>query len=417
MGKALHVFSNSLTGVPTTNKSSPFGFSLATTDAASQASWLAGAFTRLGRNNRGGSGTNVVQLRVGGSDVNNVTSASGTGWLEDTTHTDNVSTGDLVNINYTDDGTNPTYSVIKILFEATGDHCWIAGQGNGTRNYDVASSTRYVAFFGPGLNDGYATETDTQLKNRGGETLRRFQVGVTSNARTNQSDFRIRINAANGNGIVSFAAGATGLVVDTSNTDTLADGDLYNASVTLGTGVEDLFVTVAAVAVTNASASKNDIVIFASARAASATPEYFPLGGTSSAYDATEANVTLQPGYAATASKLRAYVTANTYTGDATLTLRSSGSDLISLVISAGATGWIENESDTGAFVADDDLCYEIVDGTANSITLARVMLTITASAAAVISPGLHGIGFQYVASHDGTIDPTMHKIESGIAA
>lgn len=37
--------------------------------------------------------------------------------------------------------------------------------------------------------------------------------------------------------------------------------------------------------------------------------------------------------------------------------------------------------------------------------------------AAAVVAPGMMGMGNQFVAWHAGTIDPTMHKIEDGISA
>jgi len=36
---------------------------------------------------------------------------------------------------------------------------------------------------------------------------------------------------------------------------------------------------------------------------------------------------------------------------------------------------------------------------------------------AAVVSPVSQGMGQQFIAFHDGTIDPTLHKIEFGISA
>lgn len=43
--------------------------------------------------------------------------------------------------------------------------------------------------------------------------------------------------------------------------------------------------------------------------------------------------------------------------------------------------------------------------------------LPSAAAAAGVYSPLLQGMGECFIAFHDGTIDPTMHKIETGISA
>jgi hypothetical protein len=41
----------------------------------------------------------------------------------------------------------------------------------------------------------------------------------------------------------------------------------------------------------------------------------------------------------------------------------------------------------------------------------------VAAPAAPVVSPAVQGVGEQFVAFPNGTIDTTMHKIETGISA
>lgn len=380
MGKSLQVFSNNLATTATGRFGSIFGSGSGATSGVAQFYMrVSGTFSKLGFNNLGGSGANTVTIRIAGTNGNNIVTRTGTGWQEDSTSVDVIFGTELINLPFTDTGTDPTYNPVKILFQAHSIHTAQLGCSSAATTYDLPSVTQFIGFFGPPIADGVVTEANTQLKNRGGTLLRNFQVRVSANARTNSSDFRTRINGANGNGLVQFAAGVTGIVVDDTNTDVLADGTLFNASITLDTGVEDLNVTGVSVLAQNINSPKNDLALYtSSARAASATANYMALGGNNSlTATTTEASTQLQPGFRGRVMNLRCYVSANTYTGSATLTLRKNGAALISLSISALATGWQENTVDVGTFEPTDSLNYEIVGGTLNSITIESIVSTI----------------------------------------
>ena len=388
MGKALHVWSNAVSAIASGNEGwITSGSVVGATEANAQGSFRqAGTFSLLGTNNMGGNGANTVQLRVAGANGNLVVTRTGTGYQEDSANSDTISANTLLNFAFTDTGTNPTYGAIKFLFAASGDHCAYYGSAaSGGQVCDVASTTVYIPFAGNFVPDGHTSEARTQLKSRATGTLRSFQVRVTANARTNDSTFRTRKNTANGNGLITFATGVTGLVIDDANTDTLADGDLFNASLTLDTGVQDLTVSIVAAAITNASAAKNDLFCFlnAATRAASATAHYQALGGFTSLAQTTEANFTIQPGFAGTASNLGIYLAANTYAGSCTFVLRKNGAAAITLTITAGQTGWLENTTDTATFAATDTLCYELDEGTSGSITVEMMRVTVQDGAAA----------------------------------
>lgn len=392
MGKALHgavvnSAANNSFGTPcggtTTN----------TTEGNIQMSFRqAGTFSLLGFNNQTGDGTNTVRFRPGGGDGNQVVARVGAGWQQDVSNTDVISANTLISFGYTDTGTNPSYTPVIVVFQASGDHCCYHVCSSGTvRVFDVASATRFVALDGALVADGTATEAEAQLMCRATGTMRSFQVRVTANARVNQSDWRTRLNGGNGAGLVSYAAGATGLVVDDSNTDTIADGDLINASVTLGTGVEDLTVTLVGAAITASSGATSDLFRWSQfaglSRSATATAFYFPLVGFGAInLKPTEADTTIRAGFNGTASKLRNYITANTNTDSCTITFRKNAGAGITQTIASGATGWLENSSDTCTFDTDDDICYEIVGGGTGNITHKAAAVSIQDDSAVVTS-------------------------------
>jgi hypothetical protein len=381
MGKALHVWANSKQTVATATKSFICAGGLSSTEADAQAQFRqAGTFTNLGRMNVGGNGTNTIRLRVAGGNGNLVTAAAGTGWLADDINSDTIAANTLINLLFSDTGTSPSYGVVKTVFAASGDHCAYAAGGGPATIYDLASTTQFIRFAGNHVVDGEATRANCQFKARPGGTMRAFQVNISANARTNNSVFASDIAGASGNSSITFAAGVTGLVVeDDAVTDTIADGALYCASITLDTGDEDLAVRLVACAITNATVDKSDVALKVSTtRAASATAHYFALGGWQGGVDTTEANVTLRPGFAGTASNLRIYLSANTYSVNGTLSMRKNGADVITVPITLlGGAAWYENTTDSATFLATDDLCFAIVGGTTASITIENIMVTI----------------------------------------
>jgi hypothetical protein len=390
MGKALHCWANSQNVLATATEAFVSSGGVASTEADAQAQFRhAGTFRNLGRVNLGGNGTNTIRLRVAGGNGNLVTSAAGTGWLADDTNSDTIAANTLVNYAFTDTGSSPTYGVVKVVFAASGDHCAYLASGGPAVICDAASETRFLRFAGEIVADGEATRANCQFKARPGGTMRAFQVNISANARTNNSVFASDIAGASGNSSITFAAGVTGLVVeDDAVTDTIADGALYCASITLDTGVEDLAVRIVACAITNASVAKSELALKVSvARAASATAHYLPLGGWAGAAiaETTETDVALKPGFAGTGSRLRVYLSANTYTVDAQLTFRVAGVDRITTTLTAsGGAGWYENTTDSFAFVETDDLSYKIVGGTSGSITIENIMVTIEDNTAAL---------------------------------
>ena len=332
----------------------------------------------------GGSGTNTFKFRDAGADGNQVIAIVGASSLEDAVNTDVLSAGDLFNIAYTDTGSNSNI-------------CWIVGNvafssGHGSFHgcaaysgavHDVASDTRFIMLGGVLQVDAIAVEDNTKWKVRGYDSFEALQVRVTANARSNNSIFRNGIDADFGSGSITFATTETGLKTVTGLGDAITDGQTVNASITLDTGIEDLAVAFV-LATFKSSSNKSETFASQSAglvREASSTAHYTQIGGRlpGTITTFTEANARIKVGFAAVVSNLRCYLSANTYTANATLKLYQNGVAVITTTITAfGGAGWYENATDTITIDDDDELSFEFDEGTSGSITIHSAGITFS---------------------------------------
>jgi hypothetical protein len=398
MGKALMVGTvSTASNIGSGEEFNLFGFSSTSgTEANTQASCTeAASFTALAARVIGGnSGVATFAFRDAGAAGQNTVDVTGVSAAEDTTHTDSLAAGDLFNIAYTDTGTASNLAWVKCNIEMASGHGNIHCASNfATVICDAASSTRWFGLAGNIAADGGNIEANEQWKNRGYTSWEALQVRVTANARTNDSTFTNRINGSNGTALVTYAASATGLVEDTAVGDAIADGDLLNTAITLGTGVEDMSVSFVG-GTFKSTSTKSEIYTHAAGtvtRTASATAHYVPIGGLLSAPSTTytDATARIKPGFAGVAGNLRCYLSANTYASDGTLKLYQNGSAVITLTLGAGGgAAWYENTSDSVSFDADDEFSLEFDEGGASgSITIRTAGLTFAPAAVAANYP------------------------------
>lgn len=327
----------------------------------------------------GGSGTNNFQFRNNGADGNQLATRAGTGDCEDAGNTDTVSAGNPFDVAYTDDGSASVISWLaaNVSFSSGHGNFHVGATYNGSV-HDVPSSTRFIGFAGTLSGDGLATEAQAAWRSRGYTSVEAIQVGIESNARTNDSTFRNRINAADGTGVITVGAGVTGLLTDTTIGDSLAAGDGFCMSVALGSGIQDLVLDQVGITLKSSSLQSETWASFAAglARAASATPNYYCIGGRLNG-SLTEAQERVKPGFAGVAKNLRCYLSANTYTANGTLKLMLNGSAVLTTTITLlGGAGWYENTADTVNFDDNDELSFEIDEGTTGSITIHMIGIT-----------------------------------------
>lgn len=382
MGKSLSFSANAAgVGVANGNSNNLTGGSVVSdaTEAVVQFKVpVAGTLSRLAVNLNTIGTTRSFKSRVNGANgAQTLTVAdASSGVQEDASNTDDISADDLINARYTDAGANPTVYGYRAVFQADSGHVALRSGGMGG-GWTVSGATRYVPFLGgaPAAN-GTTTIANAQSKIRVAGTISRFQLYVGSNARAVTDTFRVNINGTNGNGVLSVTSGATGLFEDTTNTDAVADGDLVCVQVVTGVSASSISLNRIGAAITSAAGTKSDLFFHLStnglARAASATVHYLPIAGqTNSAAITTESQAQMSHGFVGAITKLRIYLSANTYAADATLRLRKNGVDGNNTVtLTAGLTGWFEDATSSDDFDHDDLIALSVVGGTSGSITV-----------------------------------------------
>lgn len=170
-------------------------------------------------------GTLTMKSRIGAADGTQVISATTTGQKEDTTHSDSLSDGNLINYQGVMSGGHSdtsTFQSLSSLLDDAGSGipilfgCTQSGLG-------FTSAAAYAPFVGRlnAAGNVTTTESEAQITVRAAATISKFSFNVTS--LTGTQTYRTRVNGANGGQSVS--ATSTGRKEDTSGTDSLVAGD------------------------------------------------------------------------------------------------------------------------------------------------------------------------------------------------
>lgn len=301
-----------------------------------------------------------------------------TGWFEDTSNSDTVAALALFcwrALASTGSGTVAA-SVAQIMFEATTGSKQMWGAA-GPGFYNQTATTTYYGFSG-----GYSAvnESQVQLRTPDAGVLSNMAVYCQANTLTlSATAYRVRINGANGNGVVTVPAGATGWFEDTSNTDTVAKGDLVNWSKTAqGTGTGNATVNLQQILW---SPSSGRMLLGGASglnrSVTAASTEYFNPWGFKPK-SATLAAVQSRLPYACTTSNFRIRIPSGTFTtASATFRVFKNGSaGNQNITVPTGANGTFEDTSNTDSFAAGDDIAVEVVNsGISGTLYLSEMAL------------------------------------------
>jgi hypothetical protein len=330
----------------------------------------------------GGSGTNDLRLRKNGADANILMTRTGSGVATDLVNTDSFLAGDVCAYHNTSSGTDPIYRSLFANVEFNVGHgCYHScSRVDGVCIFDITSATRFIPIHGELGVDGNATEANVQWKNRGYTSISSFQVRVQANARLNDTTFNLRLNGSDvAAATITVEPAQTGLFTVTGLATALADGDLLCASITTGAGTEDLVLSFVGVALMSTSSASEcwTARMVGHARTASATEHFYAIGGSMNAGALTSiTNQQVPLGFPADLRNLRTYISANTCTGDVTLSLYVNSVAVMTQAITAATTGWFENTVDEVRVDSDDIVCLSLVGGTANSLTVQSMGFT-----------------------------------------
>ena len=308
----------------------------------------------------------TFRIRKNAADGNlTVSFAAGvTGEAIDSTNTDTVTAGDKFNNRYVP-GTTGTFQTVdtSVLFDATTATDTVSRMGLLATPYSTASASRFNIFHGV-VSGSVTTESNAvQIKMKKAGTLKNLCYNITTNARSQASTAKIRINAADGI-TASITGSTTGFFEQTGSTTTVAVNDLCNFGVTLGTGTGNLVVTTHGVDFVSTA----DQWMLSSGRSgglahnANITTrwalygDFFGFGNdTSPVTKIQQATVTLNTGIV--------HVSANANTQASTAVSRINGSTNgnISISITASTTGYFEDTSHTDSLTNATDTIHGFI--------------------------------------------------------
>lgn len=306
-------------------------------------------------------GASTLRLRKNAANANQVLSitASTTGEFEDAVNTDAVASGDDFNKQLITGagGTTFMYKVTRLLFSSNTltDILFTCNASNIN-----SAATEFNPIVGSPTSLG--TENFNRIKIQTAGTFKNLGVFVSANTRDADVSYRLRVNAANVNQVVTIPTVTTGWFEDLVNTDVIAAADFVGYS-TVGAGTAGV-VTIETSKVE--FQTTNSSFMFGGARSvstAAATTVFYPLAGDAFS-SATEANVVADAGTPFTASFLGVFLASNAVTAASTWRFRKNAADGNQVAsIAASTSGHFEDAVNTDSVIATDSLGIQLATG------------------------------------------------------
>lgn len=368
------------------------GTVVGTTEANEQSKLKAGTIDKLRTffSTATATASTTTRGRLNGVNGNIVaTETSGaTGEFEDVTHSDTIADGDL----YTIAGTGPGLAQTSNQIGGHGFHYaatsveTLALGGITRASSNTAAGNFFSGLLGGGTGSNLSsTESTMTSKARAPGTFSFLRSNVTVAKSGATWTFNYRANSLNGNGTTSYASGATGIVEDTTHSDTIASGDILDimntstaATVTTVVQAQGLFL---------ASAHLWDTASITTVTNGGSAGTFYVLCGITTPI-ATEANAQHRLRFATVAQKMRARVDGNPTTGFTFTSRKNTAAGNQTMVIGSAATGAFEDTTHTDTIVAGDLLCIGVGTSTSNNSQY-NLMLTFgVTSNGATISQG-----------------------------
>lgn len=329
-----------------------------------------------------GDGALTISSRINAGNGNQTVSigAGLTGWFEDSSNSDTVAATDKINWKGINAGSagSVTLRVITSVFKATtGTFARLASTYTGSGNFNKSGTSTYFRLHGRVL-EAELTEANSQVIFRTTGTIQKLFVYVGSNGRLVTDTLKSRKNNADGNLAVSITSAATGIFEDTTNSDTIASGDVYNFKATGGADVN--YMAYYIVSVEWVPTGREQILIgslqTADGQTLTAATTYYPLihGNSSSSVITTEANYQTKLQHNITFSKLQIFVVTNASSGAGTCDLRVNGaSSALTVSITALTTGRFEDTTHSVDCVTSDLVNFRVAVGTGGDLAVSTL--------------------------------------------
>lgn len=343
-----------------------------------------------------GTPTMTARFRKNTANGNQVvtTGAGGTGWQQDSTHSDTTVDGDQVSGNLAPSGASVTFNgAASIQFVHASDGVQLY-QTNATVNLGSGSNGNESPFGGTMAFGGATADYRTQLPTAA--TLSHLIAVVTNQVSAGTIVFITKKAGAAGNQTVSFASGVNGDAEDTTHTDAVAANDQWSFSYS---GITTNFTGARSIKVrsNNAGAVAADTVSGDESIALSSTyTSYFmvPNGGAQDQKNATETLAQTKAPYALSNTNLRLHLRSNTVNQAISLKARvnaATGNGVATLA--SGTNGWAVDNTHTDTLAAGD-LASVMFSTTSNSGSYVLKATGWTLGAASSTETGTASLAF-----------------------
>lgn len=219
----------------------------------------------LDTNTRSVGDTSNYRIRKAGANLNSVcpTTAGVVALLEDTSHTDAIVSGDLLNFSCDQGAGTGNLRTRMVSFEyVTTDRTFQFAGGTALGATQLANLTRFIGMAGDA--PGTATEDDLKMEADFAFTISQLEIKVITNTVSAQSDFKLRVNKANVTLTVPITSNTAGLYKDTSHSDAVVATDTLNYSLATGaTGTSLVYTSFGCLAtVPSASTVNSNFLLF-----------------------------------------------------------------------------------------------------------------------------------------------------------
>ena len=311
------------------------------------------------------SANSTFSFRINAANSSNLTltvSSDATGAFEDTSGTDSLVTGDLVDAEMVT-GVDAGGVLTRVSIAITLLHAGSVSPQSAYNNGAGPAATAYSLLGSGCILNNNTTASNRQVPWRFPTTLRNLLVYFSANTRDGDSTYNTYINDATGNLAVTITASTTGEFEDTSNVDTVPRNATVAAKLTFG-GAAGTYTHQWLVC-----ESSNGHVYSSLINSAISAANYAPLGcaTTTNSISTTEATaqVTARMGITRL-HNLFVNISANSRDAASTHGLRQNGVTVISVSVPSSTTGNFE-ENGTRIVLADADNVNFITDPSAGS--------------------------------------------------
>jgi hypothetical protein len=353
---------------------------------------LSNIYANVDANSQSTAGT--LATYVGGSAGNeSITITTSTlGEVQDTTHTDALTSSSTYAyyMAQSPSGTG-TWNAFTLAqqFTPTSSGTLMIGVTDGP-NSNYSAGTNYqcpIGQNGVGFTNATTTESFAYLLMQSSYTLQNMQESCDGYIGTPNPAIHCRINAANGNQVVTPTA--TGNFIDTTHTDNVASGNNLDISVTYSGSNGNYGQTFASLDYVSSSYQVPYVTACSGGLGFTANNTYYlPFCTRLRSFNGAATYATFKTGTTFTASYFQGAASGNTITATTTMSFRrgnANGNQSISWT--SGATGWVTDSTHTDPVSPTTEIDAGLpVPNSGTSIILTNAGFTATFSAPATTS-------------------------------